>query len=117
MLLSMILMIVASAVQAKACEHMTTATALSDHQEASSPKQGLADVVNSNDVAQANRSDAHDVDVCVPRCCQSNVCCHVMTIPPAPDFRWGRGENVMTFVATDGTPRSTEPDVPPPKAV
>lgn len=117
MLLSLILMVVACALEARACDDMDPAVASSDRHEATSPEQGLLDVTNAKEPKKGAWLDTHDVDGCLPRCCQSNVCCHLLALSPVPDLWSAGGEIVAALVATDGTPRSSEPDVPPPKAI
>lgn len=112
--LSMIFVFVAT-FEARACDHVVAAAG--DRQEAISPEQVLIDVTKPMDVVQVTRMDSPDVDGCLPGCCNSNVCCHLIAVSPFLDL-WSAGDEVFaSSVATVGTPRSSEPDVPPPKAV
>ena len=115
--LSMIFVFVAFALEAGACDHVAPAVASGDRHEAISPAQGLLDVTKPMAAVQVAWLDSPDVDGCLPGCCQSNVCCHLLALSPFPDLWAAGGEVVAALVATDGTPRSSEPDVPPPKAV
>ncbi|UVC10509.1 hypothetical protein IHQ71_07910 [Rhizobium sp. TH2] len=114
--LSMIFVFAAFVLEAGACDHVAPAVASGDRHEATSPEQGLLDVTKPMDAVKVAWLDYPDVDG-VPRCCQGNVCCHLLALSPFPDLWSGGGEVVAALVATDGTPRSSEPDVPPPKAV
>jgi len=116
-LLSMIVMVVASTVEARACDQMAAAAASSGRHEASLPEQGLVDVMYPNHAIQVTGSESPDDDGCLPRCCQGDFCCHLMALSLCADLWSARDEDVTAIVATDGTTRSTEPDVPPPKVI
>lgn len=117
MLLSAILMIVGSVVDAKACDDMAAMVTSSDRQEASSPEQIVADITKAVHPSEFAKPDLHHVDGCVPQCCQGSVCCHLLPISPLPGFWAGHGDDVVALVSTDGTVHSAEPDVPPPKTI
>lgn len=117
MLLSTILMIAASAMGASACEHMSLPFSSTDHVQASPPEIPSSTNAIRKDTAEVARSDSHDVDGCLPQCCQTNVCCHLIVTSPLPGFWSDCGDHVVALLSTDGTLRSTEPDVPPPKTV
>lgn len=117
MLLSLILMIIAPAVGAEACEHMASETMPSEQREASSPEQTLSDIVNQEHATGANRSVLHDVDGCLPRCCQGSGCCHLMAISPLATLWRPRVEMAVTMVTAEVPRRSNRPDLPPPKAI
>jgi hypothetical protein len=114
---SMIFVFVAFALEAGACDHTAPAVSSADRHEATSPEQALLDVTKPIDAVQVAWLDSADVDGCVTRCCQSNVCCHLLTLSPFPDLWAARGEAGLALIATDGALHSSEPDVPPPKAV
>lgn len=116
MLLSTIL-IATSAMGASACEHMSPSVSSTDHVQA--PPSETLSTINAirNDTAEAALADSHDADGCPAQCCQTNVCCHFIVTSPLQGFWSDRGNHVVALLSTDGTPRSTEPDVPPPKAV
>jgi hypothetical protein len=116
-LLSMIFVFVAFALEAGACDHMAPAVASADRHEASLPEQALLDVTKPIDAVRVAWLDSADVNGCVTRCCQSNVCCHLMALCPFSDLWVAQGEAGLALVATDRALHSSEPDVPPPKAV
>lgn len=117
MLLSAILMIVGSVMDAKACDDMAAMVTLSDRQEASSPEQIVVVITKAVDSSEFAKADLHHVDGGVPQCCQGSVCCHLMPISPLPVFWSVHGDDVAGLVSTDGTVHSAEPDVPPPKTI
>jgi hypothetical protein len=115
LLFSMIFMVVAFAVDARACDHMAPIAASDVHAKADYAQDATMAIAGVHETTEVARADLHDGDRCLPMCCQSNVCCHLILIPPVPDFSSARGNNIVALVAVTGTPRSTEPDVPPPK--
>jgi hypothetical protein len=117
MLLSTILMIAASAMGASACEHMSPPVLSTDHVQASPPETLSTTNAIRKDTAEFARSDSHDVDGCLPQCCRTNVCCHLIVTSPLPGCLSDCGEHVVASLSTDGALRSTQPDVPPPKTV
>lgn len=113
----MTLVIIASAVGAEACEHMASATMPSEQKVAYSPEQTVSEIVYLEHATEANRSALHDVDDCLPRCCQGSGCCHLMTISPLATL-WAPRFAKAVIVVTAEVPRpSTRPDLPPPKAI
>ena len=108
-LLSMIFVFVAFALEAGASDHMAPAVASADRHEASSPEQALLDVTKPIDAVRVAWLDSADVDGCVTRCCQSNVCCHLLALCPFPDLWPARGEAGLALVATDGALHRANP--------
>ena len=115
--LSMIFMFVAFALEARACDHIAPAVTSGSRHQATSPEQALFDVTKPMDAVKVPWLDAPDVDGSMPRYCQSNVCCYLLALSPFPDLWAARGETVLALIATDRTLHSSEPDVPPPKAI
>lgn len=71
-MLSMVLVIIASAVGAEACEHMASATMPSEQKVTYSPEQTVSEIVYLEHATEANRSAIRDVDGCLTRCCQGS---------------------------------------------
>jgi hypothetical protein len=117
MLLLAILMVVASAVGARACDDMAAMVTSSDRQETLSPEQIVVDIAQAIEVFQVSKLALNDVGGCLPGCCQGSACCHLMPISPLADLSPPRGEKAVTIVTVGGKRRSTQPDVPPPKAI
>ena len=117
MLLATILLIVASAMEVSACEHMSPPVSSIDEVRATPPGRVSTSTAVTKDTAEVARSDFHDVDGCVPRCCQTDVCCHLIAMSPVPGFWSGRGGGVVALISTDGTVHSAQPDDPPPKTI
>lgn len=116
MLLSTILMIVTSVMDVSACEHMSPPGSSNEHVLAFPMQKGSTFTAIAKDSAELAQSILHDVDGCIPQCCQHNVCCYVVTTSSIIAVWSERSDDVVALLSTDGTIRSTEPDVPPPKA-
>jgi hypothetical protein len=118
MLLATILLIVASAMEMSACEHMSPPGSSID-QVGASPTERVSrsTAIAKDDAAIVARWDFHDIGGGVPRCCQTDVCCHFIATSSLPGLWAACGDEVVASLSTDGTVHSAEPDVPPPKAV